>query len=64
MRSFIPIGLWILNTKLETGLSLSMKPFLKGKKDKFQICISKLFHSAIVQGKKDDLNTSVLHSDI
>ena len=61
VRSYIPIGLWILNTELGTGLISSIKWFLKVVWEELQIFISKLPHSVMIQGKKDDSNVSTLH---
>ena len=54
------IGSWILNTELGTGLISWIKCFLKVVWEELQIFISKLLHSVMVQGKKDDSNVPTI----
>ena len=51
----------MLQTGLAVGQPILSKEFFKDKKDSdLLICISNLFHSRMVYGKLEYLNTSVL----
>ena len=54
--SLIPLGMWQLEIEFEDGLINFKILFLKAEKvSEFLIFMSKLFHSMIVDGKKEFL---------